>query len=111
MSDRELHELRNAMGNALAKAMTSASVGDLFAHRSGSKITQENPVKTYANPPKECDICLEPVGEVMYDAKTKMGPWANMCQRCWRRNTSGRLGTGLGQKYEMVDGRFVKTEG
>lgn len=42
-----------------------------------------------------CDLCGEPAA---YDGKTKHGPWAYMCERCWRTDGIGKLGTGFGQK-------------
>lgn len=36
-----------------------------------------------------------------YDAKTIWGPWAYVCVRCFRKYTSGRLGTGLGQRLVL----------
>ncbi len=53
-------------------------------------------------------------GTIMYDAKTRHGPWANMSQESWELEggTGGRLGTGFGQKYELQeDGRWLKVEG
>lgn len=38
-------------------------------------------------------------GEVVYDAKTRLGPWATMTATSFHRHTSGSLGVGLGQKY------------
>lgn len=53
-----------------------------------------------------------PYGEVMYDAKTTMGPWANMAEESYRVHGVGKLGTGYGQKYEkQADGRWLKVEG
>lgn len=49
---------------------------------------------------------------IMYDGKTKQGPWANMTPTSWRIHGVGRLGTGFGQKYEkQSDGRWLKIEG
>lgn len=45
--------------------------------------------------PKKCDFCG---GTASYDAKTLMGPWANMCEAHWRTHGIGRLGTGYGQR-------------
>lgn len=42
----------------------------------------------------------------MYDAKTKQGPWANLCQECYDKWGVG-LGTGLGQK--LIEGRICPT--
>lgn len=47
----------------------------------------------------KCDFCGK---EAKYDGKTQMGPWANMCETCWKQHGVGKLGTGLGQKYELV---------
>ena len=67
---------------------------------------------TYINPPKVCDVCHGPFTEnIMYDAATYHGPWANMCMHCFNEIGVG-LGTGLGQKYEQNDqGQWVKTAG
>lgn len=46
------------------------------------------------------------------DGKTVMGPWALMSPASWRAYGVGRLGTGLGQKYEkQPDGKWLKVEG
>jgi len=47
---------------------------------------------------KECDICGK---TAEYDGKTRMGPWAYMCERHFRKLGVG-LGTGKGQKLEVV---------
>ncbi len=53
-----------------------------------------------------------PYGSVMYDAKTKMGPWANMGDASWAKYGIGKLGTGFGQRYQrQEDGRWLKVEG
>lgn len=39
------------------------------------------------------------VGEVVYDAKTKTGPWATMNQASFDVFGVGKLGMGFGQKY------------
>lgn len=50
--------------------------------------------------------------DVMYDGKTRMGPWANMTEDSWQVHGVGRLGTGYGQKYKkQTDGRWLKVEG
>ena len=38
-------------------------------------------------------------GEVIYDAKTKFGPWATMTEASYRTYGVGVLGIGFGQKY------------
>ena len=51
--------------------------------------------------------------DVMYDARTYTGQWANMTESSWRINRAvGKLGTGYGQKYvKQADGRWLKVEG
>src|SRR5215471_5085314 len=53
-----------------------------------------------AHSPAHCDMCHAFLPNVYYDAKTRMGPWANMCPACFRCLGIG-LGTGLGQKYVL----------
>lgn len=49
---------------------------------------------------------------VMYDGKTRMGPWANMTEVSWKKYGVGKLGTGYGQKYlKQPDGKWLKVEG
>lgn len=51
-------------------------------------------------------------GGIMYDAKTRRGPWANMSEESFQEHGYGRLGPGFGQKYQMqADGRWLKIEG
>lgn len=49
---------------------------------------------------------------VMYDAKTKYGPWANMTEESFNEHGCRMLGLGKGQKYEQqLDNRWLKVEG
>lgn len=53
----------------------------------------------------------KPYGHVMYDAKTILGPWANMRESSFLKYGIG-TGPGLGQRYELQpDGRWLKTQG
>ncbi len=45
---------------------------------------------------KECDFCSDGT-EADYDGKTKMGPWAYMCETHFQSMGIG-LGSGKGQK-------------
>lgn len=45
----------------------------------------------------DCDF--HPGVKAAYDAKTKMGPWANMCPECM---TDYGLGLGLGRGQRLV---------
>jgi hypothetical protein len=67
--------------------------------------------KYYSGAPELCDTCSKPLVKLMYDAKTVMGPWGNICSMCFKQYGTG-LGTGKGQKYEKQDdGRWLKTGG
>ena len=51
------------------------------------------------------------LGDVVYDGRTKMGPWAMMSQASFKKYGVG-LGTGKGQKYRRnEEGHFIKEEG
>lgn len=65
----------------------------------------------YAGSPRECDLCERAISFRFYDAKTSLGPWANMCPTCFKVAGVG-LGTGLGQLYErQTEGRYCKIAG
>lgn len=57
-----------------------------------------------------CEVCGSSITDEFYDAKTKRGPWAIMCPRCFVTHGVG-LGTGKGQHYRKVEGEFKKVEG
>lgn len=42
-----------------------------------------------------CDLCGSTAS---YDGKTKAGPWAYMCEPCWKAHGVGKLGTGFAQR-------------
>ena len=56
---------------------------------------------------KGCDICGHPFGEFFFDARTTVGVWALICERCWCIYTNKKLGTGYGQKYETATKMMV----
>lgn len=50
-------------------------------------------------------------GEVVYDAKTVMGPWATMTEASFKKYGE-RIGIGFGQKYiRNAAGELHKVEG
>jgi len=51
--------------------------------------------------PKFCDFCLPGTTQALYDGKTFIGPWANMCERHWRQYGIA-LGLGKGQRLVLV---------
>jgi hypothetical protein len=57
--------------------------------------------KAYVASLPKCDFCAElgkPAVDAHYDGKTKLGPWASMCDEHWTMFGIG-LGTGVGQEY------------
>lgn len=60
---------------------------------------------------KVCNSCGDLCEVFLYDAKTKQGPWAVLCEQCFKWFGFG-LGTGLGQKYaRQPNGEWHKVEG
>lgn len=62
----------------------------------------KNGTEAYVSKLPMCDIHKYDKGVdniiAIYDAKTKRGPWANMCQECFDENAMfTELGTGKGQ--------------
>jgi len=51
----------------------------------------------------ECDLCHRSLLRfpAFYDGATARGPWAWMCQRCFRQFGLG-LGPGRGQEYDST---------
>jgi hypothetical protein len=101
------------------------TVGAVLEYKTAERQTNKGrlnaPPVVYANPPSHCNICSDDFKGTMYDAKTRMGPWANMCRACFEVYGVG-LGTGLGQKYQQLNAEdgtldwtpgtsFVKVEG
>ena len=67
---------------------------------------------TFTPTPTECQITNARLGAVMYDGKTKHGPWAIMGEAAWKLYGCGRLGAGFGQKYRRNEaGEFYISEG
>lgn len=46
----------------------------------------------------DCDFCGS---AAVYDARTKMGPWAYQCESCFLIHGPGQLGTGFGQRLVL----------
>lgn len=60
---------------------------------------------------RTCDFCHHDITGVLYDAKTKYGPWATMCHDCFTKHGYGGLGLGRGQRYQEFNNTFTKVEG
>jgi hypothetical protein len=61
-----------------------------------------NHTETYVNELPKCDFCRtselhNSITPAEYDAKTVMGPWANMCDKHFKLYGVG-LGLGVGQR-------------
>ncbi|QGJ92876.1 hypothetical protein PBI_BEAGLE_119 [Arthrobacter phage Beagle] len=59
----------------------------------------------------KCDLCRElgRTTDAHYDGKTKLGPWASMCDEHFEKFGIG-LGTGVGQKYVVGEAPKVTEE-
>ena len=85
---------------------------DLIAVPAGKAMTW------LSEPPTECDMkhdlvvrCKNRITNLFFDARTKQGPWGNICSQCFARYGVG-LGTGKGQEYrKATDQRWYKTQG
>ena len=67
--------------------------------------------KFWSSPLGKVDDFGDEYADVMYDAKTKHGPWANMTEASFKQHGLGKLGLGFGQKYvKQADGQWLKTK-
>ena len=81
-------------------------------HRNGAVWFRVHKPLTFTPTPTECQITNARLGAVMYDGKTKHGPWAIMGEAAWKLYGCGRLGAGFGQKYRRNEaGEFYISEG
>lgn len=81
-------------------------------HRNGAVWFRVHKPVTFTPTPTECQITNARLGAVMYDGKTKHGPWAIMGEAAWKLYGCGRLGAGFGQKYRRNGaGEFYISEG
>lgn len=60
--------------------------------------------------PVNCQLCNTPIVDTFVDGKTTKGPWALLCSDCHAEYDVG-IGTGKGQRYELIDGVFTCVEG
>lgn len=81
-------------------------------HRNGTVWFRVHKPMVFTPTPTECQITKARLGAVMYDGKTKHGPWAIMSETAWELYGCGRLGAGFGQKYRRNEaGEFYISEG
>lgn len=81
-------------------------------HRNGTVWFRVHKPLVFTPTPTECQITKARLGAVMYDGKTKHGPWAIMSETAWELYGCGRLGAGFGQKYRRNEaGEFYISEG
>jgi hypothetical protein len=82
-------------------------IGDVLAMKNG-----ETKARYWLSPVPVFDDFGSKIEDVMYDGKTRMGPWALMAPASWIAYGVGRTGTGYGQKYKKVPGgKWLKVEG
>ena len=63
--------------------------------------------KVLVSEKSNCQFCSN---EAKYDGRTKMGPWAYMCEDCFQKLGVG-LGTGKGQELVVVEKQvFISDE-
>lgn len=81
-------------------------------HRNGVTWFRVHKPMIFTPTPTECQITKARLGAVMFDGKTKHGPWAIMGEAAWELYGCGRLGAGFGQKYRRNEaGEFYISEG
>ena len=81
-------------------------------HRNGTIWFRVHKPLVFTPTPTECQITKARLGAVMYDGKTKHGPWAIMSETAWELYGCGQLGAGFGQKYRRNSaGEFYISEG
>jgi hypothetical protein len=70
--------------------------------------------KRWMGQDKVCELCLKPftrsIGERLFDARLRVGPWAALCSDCFATNGIG-IGTGRGQEYTWDGEIWEKTCG
>lgn len=63
------------------------------------------PKHVWMAPVDKCDTCEKEIsgklGTFFFDAATKQGPWATMCETCFPMYSRGMIGSGNGQKYQL----------
>jgi len=85
-------------GDYPTKKEAEDALRELVARGNPGGETMVNPragTEVYVEKLPKCDFCEEPA---LYDAKTRMGPWAYMCEEHFKQHGLGRLGTGFGQR-------------
>lgn len=66
----------------------------------------------WTGPVPQRDDFGQRIDRVFIDGVTRMGPWAIMVPWSWGLYGVGKLGTGMGQRYEkQPDGMWMKVEG
>lgn len=65
--------------------------------------------KWAGSPITNCQICNERILHTFVDGRTLSGQWAIMCPSCRIDQDRIVLGEGLGQKYELQGGEYVRT--
>jgi hypothetical protein len=72
----------------------------------------EKKIKRWLGNQTKCDLCHIPFSDIEWFADAfcrTLRQWALVCPECHAENTSGRFGTGVGQKYDAAT--KIKVEG
>ena len=75
----------------VAARVTNPQEGQAMAINKGHEIAVEYP--------QRCDFCDDPA---THDGKTRMGPWAWMCDAHFTTHGPGQTGLGIGQRIVKV---------
>lgn len=73
-------------------------------------VIKKAPEIVLVHPPKTCQVCGDLIKGEVIDGRTLLGAWAYMCPKCHSRIGKG-IGVGIGQRYENIEGRYIKTAG
>jgi hypothetical protein len=72
----------------------------------------ESRVVYWSSPLDDKDDFGDKLENEFIDGATVHGPWAIMTPKSWKEHGRGRLGGGMGQRYQkQPDGKWLKVEG
>lgn len=85
---------------------------EVRSSKSRARWYRVNPPARFSPHPTHCDITKAPLGPIMYDGRTRQGPWAIMSAQAWNLYGCGKLGAGNGQMYRRAEnGSYYLSEG
>lgn len=108
--DKTQHEKdRNELGDSNAER--SKQWVESKTEIDGPKMSEAAQKYWMGSVPRIDDFHQE-IKDIFIDGKTTQGPWAFMTPESWEKEGVGKLGLGLGQKYQKQEnGKWLKIEG